>query len=417
MGATATQTKEYREEDLPAYTPMPWTLQEIRDAIPARLFQKDPVYELTILSRDITLCAAFWYLATFIDPYFKSATAAQLLTPGGAELARWATWGVYWWFQGLVFMGIWVFGHECGHGAFSDSKLLNDVVGFLVHCFTWTPYFSWKISHHRHHVNHGSMERDEVYVPRTRSDLGIPDEKEGYKIDYSEFFHDSPIWTLGELIVQQVIAWPAYLMFNATGQRSYPKFTNHFTPNSILFTKAQRNLVLMSDAGLLVVFYATYLGFQKYGLAEVTKYYLVPVFEVSQWFIMITYLHHTAPYMPHYRNKEWNFQRGAAGTVDRDFLGWQGTFFLHNMAHFHVVHHFFPKMPFFNGPEGTKALKALIGEHYHRSENFSFPELYDTFKKCRFVENDGDVVFYRDKLGHATTRPADAYFTKTIKTD
>lgn len=61
---------------------------------------------------------------------------------------------------------------------------------------------------------------------------------------------------------------------------------------------------------------------------------------------MITYLHHTDPSLPHYRGKEWNFQRGAAATVDRPFLGWQGRFFLHDVAHYHVVHHFFPKMPF-----------------------------------------------------------------------
>ena len=54
---------------------------------------------------------------------------------------------------------------------------------------------------------------------------------------------------------------------------------------------------------------------------------------------MITYLHHTTPDLPHYRGKEWNFQRGAAATVDRPFLGWQGRFFLHDVAHFHVVHH------------------------------------------------------------------------------
>lgn len=32
---------------------------------------------------------------------------------------------------------------------------------------------------------------------------------------------------------------------------------------------------------------------------------------------MITYLHHTHPLLPHYRNREWNFQRGAAATIDR----------------------------------------------------------------------------------------------------
>ena len=54
---------------------------------------------------------------------------------------------------------------------------------------------------------------------------------------------------------------------------------------------------------------------------------------------MITYLHHTDPTLPHYRGKEWNFQRGAAATVDRNFLGWQGRFFLHDVAHYHVIHH------------------------------------------------------------------------------
>ena len=55
--------------------------------------------------------------------------------------------------------------------------------------------------------------------------------------------------------------------------------------------------------------------------------------------IMITYLHHTDPDLPHYRGKEWSFQRGAAATIDRNFLGWQGRFFLHDVAHFHVIHH------------------------------------------------------------------------------
>ena len=61
---------------------------------------------------------------------------------------------------------------------------------------------------------------------------------------------------------------------------------------------------------------------------------------------MITFLHHTDLELPHYRAGQWNFQRGAAATIDRSFLGWQGRFFLHDVAHFHVVHHFFPKMPF-----------------------------------------------------------------------
>lgn len=54
------------------------------------------------------------------------------------------------------------------------------------------------------------MERDEVYVPKTRSDLGIPPEDSGV-IDYEDYFGDTPIFTLFMLIRQQLLAFPAYL--------------------------------------------------------------------------------------------------------------------------------------------------------------------------------------------------------------
>ena len=54
------------------------------------------------------------------------------------------------------------------------------------------------------------MERDEVYVPKTREDLNIPD-KPNDEIDWDEIFGDTPIYTLYMLIRQQVLAFPAYL--------------------------------------------------------------------------------------------------------------------------------------------------------------------------------------------------------------
>ena len=79
---------------------------------------------------------------------------------------------------------------------------------------------------------------------------------------------------------------------------------------------------------------------------KMVKYYWAPWLNANHWLMTITYLHHTDETLPHYRGDTWNFARGAAATIDRDFLGWQGNFFLHGVAHFHVIHHFFPKMPF-----------------------------------------------------------------------
>ena len=80
----------------------------------------------------------------------------------------------------------------------------------VLHSLLWTPYFSWKISHHRHHRNHASMERDEVYVPKTRGDLRIPRLPQ-HEIDWEEHFGDTPIYTLYMLVRQQLLAFPAYL--------------------------------------------------------------------------------------------------------------------------------------------------------------------------------------------------------------
>lgn len=82
------------------------------------------------------------------------------------------------------------------------------------------------------------------------------------------------------------------------------------------------------------------------GAWVVFRYYGAPMIFFCNWVVMITYMQHTDAEVPHYRGKAWTFQRGAASTIDRPFLGWMGRFFMHDVAHFHVIHHFFPKMPF-----------------------------------------------------------------------
>lgn len=119
MGAE-TAVEKYSEDALPAYTPMPWyekplpsfsflvhtliiltfrasrnrSLKEIRAAIPPEFFIRDTRLGLAYLARDILMAAAAWSLATFIDPFFKQSVMRESLTPVGAEIGRWAAWGV-----------------------------------------------------------------------------------------------------------------------------------------------------------------------------------------------------------------------------------------------------------------------------------------------------------------------------------
>jgi omega-6 fatty acid desaturase (delta-12 desaturase) len=56
----------------------------------------------------------------------------------------------------LTGTGLWVLAHECGHGAFSPSRTFNNVVGWVLHSALLVPYFSWQLSHSKHHKATGT---------------------------------------------------------------------------------------------------------------------------------------------------------------------------------------------------------------------------------------------------------------------
>lgn len=397
---------KFNTDDIPNFTPLSWSTKDIREVIPSHLLVRDTWRGLSVLGRDILIACTIFLCTLHIGRYLDTL---ESLTPGGLALLysfRALLWCTYWILQGFAFTGIWVIGHECGHGAFSAHGWLCDILGYACHTFLFTPYFSWKISHHQHHMKHASIEHDEPYIPKTRSGLGIPAEGED-DIDYEEYFGDTPIYTLFMLIRQQLFAFPAYLVSNVSGQARYPKWTNHYNLNSVLFTREQRSAVLMSNLGILFMGFVLKWGCSRWGTSTVVKYYAMPWICVNHWFVMITYLQHTDPALPHYRSGQWNFQRGAAATMDREFLGFIGHFFLHDVAHFHVIHHFFPKMPFYHGREATQHLQRLLGEHYHRSSKPVFQALWDNYNNCQFVEDKGDIVFYKNKQGRSLFRDGD----------
>lgn len=68
------------------------------------------------------------------------------------------------------------------------------------------------------------MERDEVYVPKTRRALGLPSAESATENHYNKFFGDTPIYTLFLLIRQQLLAFPAYL-----GELAASIFPDHIT--------------------------------------------------------------------------------------------------------------------------------------------------------------------------------------------
>jgi fatty acid desaturase len=149
-----------------------------------------------------------------------------------------------------------------------------------------------------------------------------------------------------------------------------------------LFKKADRVPIIINNIGLSL--WLAFLGVWTYNtsLATFTKYYFIPYLLTNHWIVMITYLQHTDPTIPHFRKDAWTFLRGASTTVDRPLLGWMGRFFLHNVSHDHVAHHFFSSIPSYNGPEVSKRIRKVLGEDYNSDSTNTWRALYRSFTNC-----------------------------------
>ncbi|BGP18767.1 hypothetical protein JCM10213_004274 [Rhodosporidiobolus nylandii] len=409
------------EQDFPPFEVPNFSIKEILGAIPAHCFERSALRSSTYVVWDFMLIAALGYAATYIDPAFNFQNG-EVLSGWAGFAAKWAAWSLYWLVQGWVFTGVWILGHECGHQAFSTSKTINNTMGLFLHSFVLVPYHSWRISHAKHHAATGHMTRDEVFVPRTASFRGIKHDEDGKPqgvtgkkreveqgLVLDELLEDAPLYRLGWLLIQQLAGWPAYLFSNASGQLWYPSWTNHFEPKSLIFDARHRHQVLISDAFLLgmltlLTVFGNYMG----GFAAVVKYYGIPYLYTNHWLVMITYLQHTDPSLPHYNAGTWNFQRGALCTIDRNLLGPVGPWLMHGICETHVAHHISSKIPHYHAWEATEALKNFLGPHYHKSEEPMFKSLWNSYRKCRYVDDEGEVLFYRDAYGRQYRKVAPA---------
>ena len=93
------------------------TLASLRKSIPPELFRRSTAESLGHTAFDLL---TVW--ATY-------AVAQALLSVGAPA---WCVYPAYIVAQGFNLTALWVLGHECGHGGFTDHKWLNDAVGLFL---------------------------------------------------------------------------------------------------------------------------------------------------------------------------------------------------------------------------------------------------------------------------------------------
>ncbi|PMD25122.1 putative Delta(12) fatty acid desaturase [Hyaloscypha hepaticicola] len=409
-----------------------FTVNDIRNAIPKHCFERSGLRGLGYVARDIaSLATTFFLFNKFVTPENIPSTPI-----------RSALWFLYTVIQGFFGTGLWVLAHECGHQSFSPSKVLNDTTGWICHSALLVPYFSWKISHGKHHKATGNMERDMVFVPKTREVYASRIGKMVHELN--ELTEETPIATLIHSVGQQLLGWPMYLFGNVTGHNHHERqlegrgkgkvngfFTgvNHFNPSSPLYEAKDAKLILLSDIGLAITISVLVMLSKTYGFSNMAVWYFAPYLWVNHWLVAITYLQHTDPTLPHYTAESWNYVRGAAATIDREF-GFIGRTLLHGIIETHVLHHYVSTIPFYHADEATEAIKPVMGRHYRANvEGGSvgfMKSMWTSARWCQWVEPSAGatgkgkgVLFFRNRngLGVAPLKVKEAKPASNAKVD
>ena len=92
---------------------------------------------------DSIVIGGIYKAATFLDA-FITPEAINLPHPLLYPVARFSLWSLYGFWTGLFATGLWVVAHECGHQAFSESKLINNSVGWVLHSACVISFFPFQ---------------------------------------------------------------------------------------------------------------------------------------------------------------------------------------------------------------------------------------------------------------------------------
>ena len=341
-------------------TPLPEKLPsvvDIKKALPKECFDRRVKTSLYYAARDTVQVAV-----TFAVFYYLIGLTSSVVLRAVLILLYWAV-------QGTFFTAVFVIGHDCGHGSFSEFTLLNDVVGTVMHGFLWCPYYMWRLSHRCHHRNNANFDKDEVFYPVRKSEPCAESKT-------------VPGFGFG-------LGWFGYLLL-----RYNPRAVNHFNPWHSMFVGHVVGCICSLTA-LAIMTYLLYQFYSAFGLASFVVYYVVPDFIFASYCVIITFLHHNEMNLPWFSDTEWDFVRGQLSTVDRHYG------IVHNVIHSigtHQMHHMFTLIPHYRLELATRHFRAAFPDLVRTCDEPilpSFVRMYLKYDKQGVIDDDTKVHYYK----------------------
>ncbi len=354
--------------------------REVRETIPNHCFSRQTNRSLFYLGR--TLLIQFFVVLL------------GLLIPLNKEMIP--IWIIYSIFSGTTAMGLWVLAHECGHGAFSDNRRLETLVGYCLHSFLLVPYFSWQRSHAVHHAFTNHITDGETHVPVVIDGNGKSEKKGGETEMESSLLLGKTLYGINQLFLHLILGWPAYLLAGKTGGPRYG-MSNHFWPRAPFSKKLWPSIwakkVWFSDVGIVAMIFFLYIWSLKFGLFSMLSLYFGPLIVVNIWLVIYTWLHHTDSDVPHLGASQFSYMRGAFLSIDRPY-GKILDFLHHSIGSTHAIHHIEPTIPHYHAILATRILKYKFPKIYLFNPTPIYKSIWHIATNCVAVKKDIGVDRY-----------------------
>ena len=228
------------------------SIKEFHDAIPNHYYKSNTIISLRYLVQSVLIQILVLIIGLSI-PF-----TSQMIP----------IWIIYSLISGTTAMGFWVIAHECGHGAFSENKTLETIVGYFLHSLLLVPYFSWQRSHGIHHRFTNNVTNGETHVPLVINGNGVTEKKGGEKELKFPGYLGKKNYGILQLFIHLILGWPAYLLAGSTGGLKYGT-SNHFWPKKPFSNKLWTSdwaKVWISDIGVLLTLIGLIFLISIYGI-------------------------------------------------------------------------------------------------------------------------------------------------------
>lgn len=275
---------------------------------------------------------------------------ATVIPPGYLQLL-WA------FVHGTAFTGLFVLGHDCAHGAFSNSLLLNELIGTLVFAPLLYPYHAWRLTHQHHHNHTNNLKKDYVWRPIRHEDVQTMSfTQKVLRYTFLGPFHQQ------SSILHQSVHYIPWMFKSKDRLKVVRSIVLAFTilPFALwvlstrlpqlmmvfeLFTANEGHKLLLSDWRI----------FKALHTMPLVRYWLLPWLIFHFWMSTFTFFHHRHPQSQWKEDHEWDRKTAQLeGTVHIDYPSW--IEYLCFDINWHVPHHISTAIPWYNLRQATFAL-------------------------------------------------------------